>query len=328
MFGFGFVCGNTALLQNLRNAITAGRVPHASIFMGGKGLGKKLVAHSFAKVLLCTAGGTDACGRCKSCVVFETGNHPDFFRVKATKTKAIGVDDVREQITARLMIRPYQSRYKIFIVENAGTLTHAAQNALLKTIEEPAHYGIILLLCENQKLLLPTVLSRCVLFKLVPVSTAQVAQVLAERLGSLPEAQRQTYAAYAQGSIGRALTLCQDEDYIGMRSKTIELAAQLHNGTAENMLAYTKTFETFKENIRDMLDILYLYHRDVAAFKETGDNRFIIQKDKAQDIAVSAANLSLATVLKKCDAIALAKKQLRQNGNFQLVVQVLLMALV
>jgi len=106
-----------------------------------------------------------ACGTCHSCRIFDSGNHPDTIYVHGTKQSSIGVDDVREQIVVPAAIKPFKYEYKIFITENADTLTPQAQNALLKTIEEPAPYGVFLFLAPNTFNFLPTILSRCVVKK-------------------------------------------------------------------------------------------------------------------------------------------------------------------
>jgi len=105
------------------------------------------------------------CGGCTSCKLFEAGNHPDTFYVTKTK-QSIGVDDVREQIVAPMSTKPFAYSYKVFIVDKAETLTPAAQSALLKTIEEPAPYGLFLFLAAHSHNFLPTILSRCHLHKL------------------------------------------------------------------------------------------------------------------------------------------------------------------
>jgi len=118
-----------------------------------------------AKGLNCLADGEKNCD-CLSCRTFDSGNNPDIIFVKGTKTSGIGVDDVREQVILPMATKPFKYKHKIFIVDKAETLTHAAQNALLKTIEEPAPYGVFLFLAPHAHNFLPTVLSRCSLRKL------------------------------------------------------------------------------------------------------------------------------------------------------------------
>jgi DNA polymerase III delta prime subunit len=123
-------------------------------------------ANAYAKALQCEGdAGQAACGACLSCRVFESGNHPDVLYVTGAKTSSVGVDDVRGQIIAQMASKPFMYRYKIFIIDKAETLTPAAQNALLKTIEEPAPYGVFLLLANQVENMLPTVVSRCVVVR-------------------------------------------------------------------------------------------------------------------------------------------------------------------
>ncbi|MCL2363506.1 MAG: hypothetical protein FWC71_02455 [Defluviitaleaceae bacterium] len=143
--------------------VATGRVGHAYLMEGRTGLLE--AANAFAKALNCLNGGEVACDTCISCRVLDSGNHPDTFYVTATKTIAIGVEDVRHQVVAEMATRPFRYKYKVFIIDKAETMTPAAQNALLKTIEEPAPYGVFLLLTKELELMLETVLSRCVIIK-------------------------------------------------------------------------------------------------------------------------------------------------------------------
>jgi len=123
-------------------------------------------AMNMAKTLNCLAGNEVPCGECLSCRVFDSGNHPDTVFVTGTKASGIGVDDVREQIIMPIATKPFKYKYKVFVINKAETLTPAAQNALLKTIEEPAPYGVFLFAAPHAHNFLPTVLSRCTLRKL------------------------------------------------------------------------------------------------------------------------------------------------------------------
>lgn len=329
MVSFGGVYGHERIVRNLQSAVIAGRAPHAAIFSGPAGLGKKLLAGCLAKALVCEnreEGRADACGGCVSCKTFESGNHPDVFTVRATKTKAIGVGDVREQIVNSMAVRPYRSSYKIYIVERADTMTAAAQNALLKTIEEPAGYGVFLLLCETFGALLPTVRSRCAPFKLKPVADALVRRALTEKAGlSAGDAAR--LAPHAAGNIGRALALAVDDAFMAMRAQVLSMAAALAAEPPEAALTRAKEMEGFKDRISEALDILHLWYRDLAVEKATGRRDLLTQKDMLGDIEACAGPLTLGRVLENCDAVALAKKQLAHYGHFQLVMETLLLTL-
>lgn len=143
---------------------------------------KSCWADVFAETLQCEKGGTEPCGSCHSCVQAQSGNHPDIIHLMHEKPNSISVDDVRTQIVNDVLIKPYSGKYKIYIVPDAEKMTAAAQNALLKTIEEPPAYAVILLLANNASALLPTILSRCVMLSLKPVADDKVKQYLMEHV--------------------------------------------------------------------------------------------------------------------------------------------------
>lgn len=170
MYSFKEIEGNEHIIKSMRRAVKNKMVSHAYIISGAEGSGKKLIASAFAKALLCDERADEPCCKCVSCRTFDGGNNPDMIYVYPKKTKALSVDDVREQITSDVNIKPYNHDYKIYMIPKADTLTVQAQNALLKTLEEPPEYAVFILLAENTAAFLPTVLSRCVLFDIKPAS--------------------------------------------------------------------------------------------------------------------------------------------------------------
>ena len=162
MPSFEEIIGHKQMIEHLKNAIQLEKVSHAYIFEGEKGCGKKTVSEAFAAALQCEhqKEGTDACGTCRSCRQAANKNHPDIIHIIHEKPNSIGVEEIREQVVNDIQIKPYSSKYKIYIISEAEKLTAQAQNALLKTIEEPPSYGIIILLTNNASVLLPTILSR------------------------------------------------------------------------------------------------------------------------------------------------------------------------
>ena len=166
MGSFKDVVGHKDIINYIRNAVTENKVSHAYILNGERGSGKKMLANLFATTLLCEEQGPDPCNACHSCHQAESGNHPDIIRVTHEKPNTISVDDIRRQVNEDIQIKPYQGPYKIYIIAEADLMTVQAQNALLKTIEEPPAYAVIFLLTENAEALLPTITSRCVMLKL------------------------------------------------------------------------------------------------------------------------------------------------------------------
>ena len=176
---FQDIIGQEQITGHLQNAIRMGKVSHAYIIQGEAGSGKKMLADIFATTLQCEEGGIEPCGRCQSCKQAISGNHPDIRHVIHEKA-TIGVDDIRLQLNNDIMVKPYSRPYKVYIIDEAEKMTEQAQNAMLKTIEEPPEYAVILLLTVNAKLLLPTILSRCILLNVRPVARGAIT-----RAGSL-----------------------------------------------------------------------------------------------------------------------------------------------
>jgi DNA polymerase-3 subunit delta' len=287
---FSHIIGHEAVVASLSHALKAHTVSHAYIFEGEQGIGKKTLAKAFAKAANCEgeADSQGAACACLSCRVFESGNHPDTFWVKGTNKASIGADDVRDQIVAPMSVKPFRYRYKIFITDNAHDLTPAAQNALLKTIEEPAPYGLFLFLTRHTHTLLPTVLSRCVTHRLKPLPDEWVQGALS----GLPADKAAFFAKLAHGSIGLAQRLATSEDCAAMYALSRRMADNIGRATLVEAMAFYKEIEKYKEDIYTLLDILYM--------------------------CVSASCV---------DVIIQAKKNLQQNAHFQMCMEVMLLAM-
>ena len=210
MLGFQDVIGHEHLIEHLQSAISMGKVSHAYIFDGEKGSGKNFLANIFAAALQCEASEDKPCGTCTSCKQAEGFNHPDIIRITHEKPNTISVDDIRQQLCGDVMIKPYKGPYKIYIVDEAEKLNVQAQNALLKTIEEPPAYAVIILLTTNSESFLPTILSRCVTLHLKPTKDSVVRKYLMEQV-KIPDYQADICVAFAQGNIGKARRLALSE---------------------------------------------------------------------------------------------------------------------
>lgn len=324
MYTFKEIIGNENIIKSMQSSISHQKVSHAYIIDGQQGMGKKLLANTFAKTLLCEDGGSDACCRCVSCRTFDSLNNPDLIFVRPEKTKAVGVSDVREQINQSVEIKPYQSKYKIFIIEDAGNMTEQAQNALLKTLEEPPSYGIFILLTNNLNSFLPTILSRCVVFKLKPLPFHSVENYMMKNL----EISKQTAhfcCVYAQGSIGVAQKLSASEEFFNMRRKIIDIFSEIQGMDYVQLFRMAKELEEFKTSIQETLDIAYMWFRDLAVYKQTDDEDLLLQRDLSEQIIAQAQNRELDDILHNLELLWQTKRQLKQNANFQLAIEVLLL---
>ena len=201
--GFAAVVGHKDVIQHIKNASVYGRVSHAYLFSGEPGSGKKLLSSLFATLLECRKSSENPCFACESCRKAVNMNHPDIIYVHHEKPDVITVDEIRSQVVSTVGIRPYESEYKIYIIDEAEKMNPQAQNALLKTIEEPPVYAVIMLLSSNPDALLETIRSRCVRLNLRAVSDEEVLQYLQTDM-QLPDYEAEIVRAFAQGNIGRA----------------------------------------------------------------------------------------------------------------------------
>lgn len=328
MKSFKNITGNDFIIKFLKNSIVHNRVSHAYIISGYEGVGKTLIAETFAKVLQCETGGTDACCNCRSCRSFESGNNPDIIYVtpsKKSKTKSIGVNDIREQVIEQVSIKPYEFRYKIFLIENADSMTIEAQNSFLKTLEEPPEYAIFLLMARNVEKFLPTILSRCVNVKIRPLSNGLVSDYILKNT-DVKEERVELITEYAQGSIGKALTLSNSKEFMEMRECVTQTLVGLYG---KNEFYATKAVDKIDEykNEKNLIDLMYLWYRDILSAKVLKDDKYIIQKDKKDIIFKEAGKYSVECIIDKANACLEAKNQILKNVNFRLCMEVLLMKL-
>lgn len=323
MNDFKSVVGHKAVVKNLISALNNGKTSHAYIISGMAGVGKMTIAKAFARALQCENYDGDSCGKCISCQSFDSGNHPDVFYVMPKKTRALSVDDIREQVIKQSEIKQYKYKYKVFIVDKADTMTPQAQNALLKTLEEPPSYAVILLLAENTASFLPTILSRCVMLKLNPLSSKQVKNYIKLKEGA-DEKTASLYAEYAQGSVGKALELYSDSSFAEKRENVIKNIVSASEGDVVSAINCAKQFEIYKED-KSFTDIITLFFRDVIVFKTTRDENLVIQKDILEDVKKISRKFKPEQLIKKYEAARDFQKQLKSNASFNLSCEVLMM---
>lgn len=323
MYTFDEIRGNTPLVEQLRRSAASGRSSHAYLFLGGAGAGKRLIANTFAKALQCE-GEKRPCDSCKSCHAFNHGNHPDVIYFQPLKNgKTYTIEDVREQLLETVDLKPFQYEKKIYIIEKADTLNIQSQNALLKTLEEPPAHAVFLLLAERAEAFLPTILSRVVVMKIRPLSAETIADYLMQA-GHLAE-ESHILSAYAQGRIGQALELVEDEGFREMRQDILGKLEALPSMSEGDAYLLAKDFEVYKNDLR-FLDIMELWYRDLLTAKSLREEGYLIQRDK-KDAIFRAAKEPATLLAKKAAAVRTARMRLAQNANFRLTMEVMLMDL-
>lgn len=226
---FGQLIGQSSLAARLCAALEQDRVAHAAIITGPSGSGKRTFASVYARALLCQSPGAKPCNACPQCRKALGGNHADLHVIKPSEEgKSLGVDDARGLLHL-IDVKPYEGGRSVVIIENSHDLTQQAQNALLKTLEEPPEHVVILLLAETLATLLPTILSRCSVYKMARLGQQDVIAVLRGR-GYAQDERTLHAAAMADGRPGRALELLLDEGYWTLRDKALAVLEQLVKG--------------------------------------------------------------------------------------------------
>ena len=262
---FKDVVGHKDIINYIRNAVREDKVSHAYILNGERGAGKKMLANLFAATLLCEKGGPDPCNECHSCRQAESGNHPDIIKVTHEKPNSISVDDIRVQVNNTIMIKPYQGPYKVYIIPQADMMTTQAQNALLKTIEEPPEYAVIMLLTENADTLLPTINSRCVMLKLRNIKDTLIKKYLMETM-QVPDYKADMCTAFAQGNMGRAIMLANSEHFNEIRDEAVQLLKYINEMELSEIVQAVSRITAYKLEINDYLDIIMIWYRDVLLY--------------------------------------------------------------
>ncbi len=322
---FKDVIGREQVVEHLKNTIRLQKVSHAYIFHGEDGIGKNFIADIFAAALQCEEFETEPCGVCKSCMQAAGGNHPDIIRVLHEKA-TIGVDDIRTQLNNDIQVKPYSSRYKIYIIDEAEKMTEAAQNALLKTIEEPPEYAVIMLLSNNLEAFLPTILSRCVTLNMKTVLKESIKGYLMEHCG-IPDYQAELSAAFSGGNLGKAIKYASSEEFVRRRDEVLHLVKHIDEMQINEVMEYLKHLAEEKAMVGEYLDLMLLWYRDVLMFKATRDTAQIIYKEELLTIQKQAAAKSFEALNEIIEAFSTVRSRLKYNVNFETSVELLLLAL-
>lgn len=326
MLSFHDIIGHEQIKEHFQKAIANNKVSHAYILTGEAGMGRKSLANAFALTLLCEKGKSEPCMECHACKQVLSGNHPDLIYVEHEKPGSIGVDDIRKQINDTIMVRPYSSYYKIYIVDEAEKMTQQAQNALLKTIEEPPSYAVIILLTTNQDAFLPTILSRCVQLKLKPLKDFVVKSYLTEHM-QIAEADADIYAAFARGNLGRAIALASSEDFNLMRQEVLHLLKHVKDADISELLDYIRKLKEDNLDIYECLDFMQLWYRDVLLYKVTKDINLLVFKDEYRPINEISQVSGYDGLEQILDAIDKARVRLDANVNMDLAMELMLLVM-
>jgi DNA polymerase-3 subunit delta' len=323
-------------------------IPHALLFTGIEGIGKKDAATAFAMACNCTGEkpglseviddstikkdlplAVNPCGCCRSCRKIESGNHPDIIRIKPSGA-FIRIDQIRG-LCDTLAMKPYEARVRVVIISDAHAMNPSASNALLKMLEEPPDSSILILTACHISDLLPTIVSRCQHIRFNPVSVKSIETRLIENQGLAPD-KASIIASMANGSISRAFAM-NNSSWINRRNWLInnigpDQSDQSQPGALFSMssgmlMAFAEMLKKNKDFLFDSLEIMKSWLRDLVIYNYHPEK--IINKDLITKIQYASQKIDIKSLLLKIDAIQAAQKNIQANANLRLTLETMMM---
>lgn len=316
---FSEIVGHEKQLASLSWALEKDRLHHAYLFLGPEGVGKRTVARSLAMAVQCREEASDSCGGCVSCVRIRSGNHPDVRVVEpAVGKKEITIHQVRE-LERDLNYRAFAGRRKIAVVDPASLMNLSAQNALLKTLEEPPKDSLLILLSTSAGGLLPTLVSRCLRLSFAPLPSEIVASFLVTRRGLLRQ-EAELLAAVSMGSLGRAVHP-EMEGLARKRKAWAEKIASLTPTDCRGWIGLAEEFASEREESVKFLEWVEGWYRDILIYAVTGSNRGISNLDMEKNIKTQAEGYSLERTLFLFSQAGRTAASIRRNFNRRMALE-------
>ncbi|MBR5914300.1 MAG: DNA polymerase III subunit delta' [Selenomonadaceae bacterium] len=324
IFSWKNIVGNSDKIAQLKKFSADKKFPHALLFAGVEGIGKRKIAETCAASLICENPiDGEPCGTCESCKLMAANSHPDFYVVEPEDTKTarnIKIGQIRD-LQREAFLRPIQAERRVVIIDGAEFMNKAAANCILKTLEEPPSQTIFILLTANRAGLLLTIRSRCMTINFDKLTAAQIKKSLTAY--GIDDAKAQKLSVISDGSLGRALTLEKSGGY-ELRDDALTLIKQVYKKelTDEIIFAKGKIFETYsRENFSDFVTYVQKILRDVFAF-----NKFELYnsdlKDKIAEIKFDEENL-----YRMIAEGTQVQRRLKSNANLRLLAESYLMRL-
>lgn len=291
---FEGLIGNEKNKNILANSVKTENILHSYLFTGIKGIGKSLFAEEFAKMILCDSNQEKPCGKCKSCLEFQGRSHPDFLVVKPIEGKTIKIEQIR-YLQEKIAEKPVTSEKKVYIIDEADTMTREASNALLKTLEEPPTYATLILITDNESKLLVTIKSRCTKIAFEPLTGEELKIYLSQV--DFRDNITDKILKQSQGSIGRLIEI---QENIETYKQLDEIIENLEKNDITEIWKQSQVLYQAKENIIELLDYMNILFFE--KFKENKYTKYtkaipIIEDTKKRILANSNYDMSIDNLL-------------------------------
>ena len=309
--------GHEQIKNDLRQLLAEKRLPHALLFTGIEGIGKNLTAKVLAKVLLCS-GEEKPCNICPSCRAFDAKNHPDFYCLEPEgKANNIKIEQIR-QMQSQIALSPYLADKRVVIINDAETMNEAAENSLLKTLEEPTGDVVFILVTANKDLLLPTILSRCMKLYFAPLSEDEIKIILKSKY-AVNEDKATVIAKLSGGSMKRAISFLDDDNFNLCQNAMDFLSKDLN---AKDIWQISDEFSAMdKAKIKQWADFLQMIIRDLLLLQAGADDNLLYNRDKKDVLDKLIVNFSLNRLFNCQNLIENLVKRLSSNADLKLMMQ-------
>jgi DNA polymerase-3 subunit delta' len=318
------IIGQQQALNILKGFIVRERIPHALLFSGDDGIGKRLTAMNFAKTLNCSGtdnvglfaadktegadiGQLDCCDACPACHKIAKGSHPDFFPISPEGDGGQITVSIIRKLEESMAFKAFEGKWKISIIDHADRLNQSAANAFLHTLEEPFDNSIFILVSSRPELILETIRSRCQRINFSPLPAETMSSFLMGELDGLDRNQSMLLSLLSGGRLGYAMS----EDLLLQRDRSFEILEQM-------LMTNESGLWQDKAEMEEWFDWAQLWFRDIAVYKATGCSTFLINRDREKDIIHIAEKAVLRNVLKLARELYNIRNRLQFNLNKQL----------
>ena len=301
--------GHEEIRDELQKSISSSKLAHAHIIAGEDGIGKSLLAEEMALSIL----GAE-----------EIREYADIYKFKKFSNKnSMGVDEIR-QIVDEINKKPVEGNKKVIIIYRGDKMTENAQNAFLKTVEEPPAGVYIIILSESLELILDTIKSRCQVHKLTNLSYDEMNLIFKEKELSLNPQELRAVLAYADGVPGRAYAFLNDEEYKAIREECLMILLNVYKYPKWKFLDYEEFLTKNKNKIEDVFQILISFIRDTMVYKETNNEKLIGNQDKLNEVKELSSIFSFNKLNDIIEVVDKTRSSLRSNVNSTIAFEVML----
>ena len=324
---FQNIIGQERAISYLLKSIMQNKIASSYIFNGKEGVGKKTTAIEFAKCINCLniTENYQSCENCPSCKKINKKICPDVKIIEPEKDR-LKIEQIRE-FRKDISMKPFENKKRIYIINNAEELTIDAANCLLKTIEEPPEFAVIILICSNINSILPTIISRCRVLYFRTISSLEIEKTILERNGSMKN-KAKIIAKIARGSIGKALDILADTDFLNRRNKVLNQLAEIIPGKIDGEILNRKE-KIFSDanHSKEIMEIILLWYRDLLIIKELNCPQYIVNDDRLALLIDTAKLYSKKMLIDILNYLLQVQEYLKKNANKNILFESLIIKL-